>query len=432
MQLTEEQLAVMENGMKANAALRDEILPKMKKLDAFDEAKFAKAQDDIGTALQLGQDLRAEKAEREKLETKLADLAEKQKELEAAHNRPQLVMTKDDQQAEVNAKGKSLFKQFAQHDGSERITFDAFFKQAVTDEVEKKALSVNSDPNGGYLVTPEFGGIISTYIYESSPMRQLASVMTIGTDRMDYVTDNDQAGWGWVGETEVRPDTATPVLGEESILVNEMYAMPNITQKLIDDAVIDIEAWIAGKIAEVFARGESAAFISGNGVKKPLGLLTPAAGTNIALQQVRQVPLGAANGVTYNGLVALQNSIKEPYQKNAAFMFQRSTNQALFTMKDGQDRPIFNMTYDKQTGANGQLMGMPTYFAADMPAVAANSLAVAYGDFKKAYLILDRIGIRTQRDPFTNRPYVRFYTTKRVGGGIINYEAYAIGKIAAS
>ena len=276
---------------------------------------------------------------------------------------------------------------------------------------------------------PEFGGIIETYVYETSPLRRLASVTTIGTDTLEYVLDNDQAGWGWVGETSPRPDTATPQLGKLAITVGEMYAMPNISQKMLDDAFVDMEAWIAGKVAQVFARGEATAFISGNGINKPRGILTYPSGTNIASGQVQQVYSGNAAGFTYTGLVALQNALKEEYQRNAVFLIQRASNALLLGISDGQSRPIFNMNYDKNAGLEASIMGRPVYFAADMPTVAANAAAMAYGDFKQAYQIVDRTGITVLRDPYTNKPFIRFYTTKRVGGAVVNQEAYALGVI---
>ena len=428
-QLTDDQLSTMEAGMKAMTALQNDIAPKLAKLDAFDQKKFDDIQKDIATAMQATQDVKAEKAEREKLEAKMDAIEEKNKQLEAALNRPTLAVTPEQKAKELNTKGTALFNEFARADFDRETSFDTFAKAKPADEV--KALTVNSDPNGGYLTMPEFGGIVQTYVYESSPLRQLASVINVGTDSYELILDNDQAGWGWVGETQARPDTYTPQLGKMAIPVNEMYAMPNASQKMLDDAMIDIEAWLAGKVGEVFSRGEAAAFISGNGVNKPLGLLSYAAGTSVGSQQVQQVNLQNASNPTYLGLVALQNALKEPYQRNAVFLMQRASMANLLGIMDGQGRPIFNPVYDKNAGLEGYVMGKPIYFAADMPGVGSNALAVAYGDFKQAYQIVDRFGVRVLKDPYTNKPFVRFYTTKRVGGAVKNFEAYVIGKIAA-
>jgi HK97 family phage major capsid protein len=368
-----------------------------------------------------------------KFEDEIVTLLEKQKLLETAFNRPVNVMTGDEKAKDIRQKANKLFNEFARVNASdERTDLAKFAREYIKShegDLEIKALTVNSDPNGGFLTLPEFGGIIETYVYETSPLRRLASVISIGTDTLEYVTDNDQAGWGWVGETQARPDTYTPQVGKLAITVGEMYAMPNVSQKMLDDAYIDVEAWIAGKVAEVFGRGEATAFLSGNGINKPRGLLTYPAGTSVGQSQVQQVYSGNASGFTYLGLIALMNSLKEPYQNNAVFLTQRGSMAALLGLVDGQQRPIFNMMYDKNAGLENSILGKPVVFAADMPSVATNAVAMAYGDFKKAYQIVDRKGISVLRDPFTNKPFVRFYTTKRVGGAVVNYEAYALLQI---
>ena len=432
-QLTDDQVASFEKGMLAMESLKSEILPLKGKMDAFDAKKFDDIQKDIQAAMKASEDVKALEAKQADIEAKQALIEKKNEQLEAALNRPVIAVTPEQKQQELKAKGTKLFNDFARvHTDEREVSLQSFVKQTVTDEAELKALTVNSDPNGGYLTMPEFGGIISTYVYETSPLRQLASVITVGTDAYELVTDNDQAGWGWVGETQARPDTYTPVLGKLMIPVNEMYAMPNASQKMLDDAMIDVEAWLAGKVSQVFSRGEASAFISGNGVNKPLGILSYAAGTSVGNQQIRQVPSLSASTFTYGGLLALQNSLKEPYQANAVFLMQRASMVNLLTIADTQNRPIFNMNYDRNAAGEGFVMGKAVRFAADMPAVATNALAVAYGDFKQAYQIVDRMGVRVLRDPYTNKPFVRFYTTKRVGGAVVNYESFAIGKISVS
>lgn len=443
-ELTQDQIKTFEDGARAMEALKSEIAPLKGKLDAFDATKYDKIQETITQAMEAQQKADARtaaieaknkefEADREKLkqvEEKNASLEEKQKQLEAALNRPVTATTPEQKDKDIRLKAKKLFNDFARIKNAATQTDLAEYAQEYIkshpDDLELKALTVNSDPNGGYLTMPEFGGIIETYVYETSPLRRLASVIEIGTDTLEYVLDNDQAGWGWVGETQARPDTYTPQLGKLAITVGEMYAMPNVSQKMLEDAYVDVEAWIAGKVAEVFARGEATAFISGNGVNKPRGLLTYPAGNSVAASQVQQVYSGNASGFTYGGLLALQNSLKEDYQANAVFLTQRASNVALLSIADNQARPIFNLNYDKNAGLETTILGKPVIFAADMPAVATNAAALAYGDFKKAYQIVDRRGITVLRDPFTNKPFVRFYTTKRVGGAVVNYEAFAL------
>jgi HK97 family phage major capsid protein len=193
-----------------------------------------------------------------------------------------------------------------------------------------------------------------------------------------------------------------------------------------------VESWLAGKVADIFARKEATAFVSGDGIGKPRGLLTYAAGTDIGQEQIEQVVTGSASTFTYDGIVDLQNALKEPYQANAVFLYKRASNAALLKLKDGQQQPIFNMTYDKNAGLRPTLMGQPTFFANDMPTIGSNALAMAYGDIRAAYQIVDRIGIRVLRDPYSSKPYVIFYTTKRVGGAVVNPEAVKLAKIATS
>ena len=445
-EVTQEQITLFETGARAMEAIKNEYGPKLKKLDGFDQVKFDRQAEDVTKAMEEQQKLDARTAAIEakgkeieeanqKLATQNTVLEEKQKLLEAAINRPVSATTPEQKEKDIREKGNKLFNAFARVKNMANQTDFAEFAQEYIkqhpDDPELKALAVSSDPNGGYLTTPQFGGIIETYVYETSPMRRLASVIEISTDSLEYVLDNDQAGYTWVGEKSARLDTYTPQLGKLLITTGEMEAMPNVTQRMLDDSYIDIEAWVAGKVASAFSRGEATAFISGDGINKPRGILTYPSGTSIASGQVQQVYSGNASGFTYTGLVALQNALKENYQANACFLIQRASNALLLGITDGQGRPIFNMDYTRNAGVEATIFGRPVYFAADMPAVATNAAAMAYGDFKQAYQIVDRKGITILRDPYTNKPFIRFYTTKRVGGAAVNFEAYALGVIHA-
>jgi HK97 family phage major capsid protein len=401
------------------------------KLDAFDLGKINKMAEDIGKAAEESQKAAAfRKAQEDQAKSFEAKLTA----LETVLSRPGFgAQSSQEKEAEQKAKGTKLFNDFARMRSENREGFDEFARKALSNETEIKALSVNSDPNGGYLTTPTMGGIIQTKIYESSPMRDLADSVTIGSDTYEVLLDNDQASAGWVGETSsVRANTGTgnPTVGKLAIQVNEMVAQPSASQKLLDDATVDVEAWLGGKVADLFARTEATAFVSGNGVMKPKGILSYTAGTDITQQQIQQIVTGSNSTFQYSGLVNLQTSLKEPYQANATFLTQRASIANLMMIVDGQARPIFNTMFDKNVGMETTIMGRPLRFAADMPTVATNALALAYGDFKKAYLIVDRIGIRVLRDPYSSKPYILFYTTKRTGGGVINFEAMALQKIS--
>ena len=296
------------------------------------------------------------------------------------------------------------------------------------EELQRKALSVNSDPNGGYLVTPQMSSVILSTIKESSPMRALASVQTIGTDSLDYMVDDGDFSSSWTGETSTRNDTDNSTLGKKTIETHELFAQPKATQRLIDDSAINIEQWIAEKVADKFARVEATAFITGNGTNKPKGILAYANGTG--LDKIEQINAGDASLITSDGLIKLFYALKDEYARNATFLMNRLTVQAVRLLKETTTGNYLWMP-GLAAGAPDTILGRPVQQAADMPTVASNALAVAFGDFRRGYTIVDRDGIRTLRDPFTSKPFVKFYTTKRVGGEVVNGEAIKLLKIAA-
>jgi HK97 family phage major capsid protein len=311
----------------------------------------------------------------------------------------------------------------------------AEYKQAMIsylrkgdEELLKKALSVNSDPDGGYTVTPTMSNQIIKSLLEISPMRQLASVETISTDAYEFLLDGGTFSGGWAGEAETRNNTDNSQFGKGRIDVHEIYAQPTATQKLIDDSAVDIEAWTSAKVSEYFSKTENTAFISGNGVGQPRGILSYASGTTFG-SQIEQVNSGNSSALTADGLISLFYALKSVYAPNASFLMSRSSIKAVRLLKDGQNNYLWQPSY--QAGRPDTLLGAPVLEATDMPTVAANALAVAFGDFRQAYKIIDRVGIRILRDPFTSKPFVKFYTTKRVGGAVVNTEALKIQKVAS-
>lgn len=295
--------------------------------------------------------------------------------------------------------------------------------------LQTKALSVTGDgTDGGFLVTDEMSEQIVRMIRESSPMRQLASVETISSDSLDIIEDASEMTASWIAETGARNETNTATIGKHSILVHELYAQPKATQKLVDDSSVNIEQWVAEKVAEKFGRLESTAFISGDGNGKPKGILSYAAGTNWG--QVEQINSGTAGVVTETGLIKLFYALKDQHARRASFLMHRSVVQAVRLLKSPtSDQYLWQPGI--AVGAPETLLGIHVHHAADMPTAAANALAVAVGDFKAAYLIVDRVGIRILRDPFTDKPFIKFYTTKRVGGEVVNYDAVKLLKLAA-
>lgn len=298
---------------------------------------------------------------------------------------------------------------------------------AGLEQISTKALSVGSDADGGYLVTPHMSQTIVKSVFETSPLRQIASVETISSDALELIDDHDQASAGWTSETGSITETSTPQIAKRNIPTHELYAQPKATQKLVDDAAIDIEAWLSDKIADIFARKENTAFIAGDGVGQPRGILTYAAGTS--WNQIEQVNSGSSGAVTADGVINLFYALKDAYSRNATFLMNRTTVQAVRLLKEATTNQYLWQP-GLAAGAPDTLMGVPVMMASDMPIAAANSLSIAVGDFRAAYQIVDRLGVRILRDPFTEKPFVKFYATKRTGGDVINFEALKLMKLA--
>lgn len=317
------------------------------------------------------------------------------------------------------------------HVSEHKAAFCGYLRKGVDSNLstlETKALSVGSDADGGYLVTSHMSDRIVKTVFETSAMRKIAAVETISTDALEVIQDNDEAAVGWTTETGAVSDSDTPQIAKKVIDVHELYAQPKATQKLIDDASIDIELWLADKLADAFSRKENTAFISGDGSGKPKGILSYAAGT--AWGEIEQINSGSAGAITADGLVNLFFALKEEYAARATFLMNRAAVKQARLLKEATTNQYLWQP-GLAAGAPDTLMGVPVMQAADMPVPAANSLSVAVGDFSRAYQIVDRTGIRVLRDPFTDKPFVKFYSTKRVGGDVVNFEAIKLLKLAA-
>lgn len=311
----------------------------------------------------------------------------------------------------------------------------AFFKVAAgvsLDDLstdERKAMSAGSDPDGGYMLPQATQGRTLSKIYEQSIMRQLAEVQTISGNDVEGLLDNDEASAGWVSELGTRSDTATPTVGKWRIEAHEMYAMPKASQRILDDAATNVEEWLSGKVANKLARVEGAAFWTGTGVGQPRGLAaydTAATGDGSRAWGTFEHVVTGANGAfhttQFDPVVSLVGALKDQYLGNANFVMRRSVRTAARLLKESTtNRYLWEP--GMQVGAPERLMGYPVRVDEYMPALATGSLSLAFGDFKQAYLIVDRMGMRTLRDPYTAKPYVVFYTTKRTGGGAQNTEA---------
>lgn len=342
--------------------------------------------------------------------------------------------------AKLGGGGDDLDPAKAEH----KAGFEKFFRKgadAGLRDLEVKAkLTTQSDPDGGYLVPEETSATIDRVLGLISVMRQLATVMPVGTDTYKKLVSMGGAGAGWVGEEEARPETGTPTLRELVFNVMEMYANPATTQKMLDDGIIDIGAWLADEVQITFAEMEGAAFIAGSGVKRPRGLLTydTVANASWSWGKLGYVISGAAAAFATpsttvspaDAFIDLYYALKQGYRANASWLMSDAVMSSVRKFKDAEG----NFIWAPPTAAAevATILGKPVYNDDNMPAVGADAFPVAFGDFKRGYLITDRLGIRVLRDPYTNKPNVHFYTTKRVGGGVSNFEAIKLMKIASS
>lgn len=320
--------------------------------------------------------------------------------------------------------------------------FSAYFRSGaesgLRDLEVKAAATSDNDPNGGYLVDKQTEQTIDRVLGTVSAIRSIASVLTISASVYRKLVNQGGAGGGWVGEKQSRSETGAPTLAALEFPAMEVYANPAATQTLLDDARVDISAWLADEVSTTFAEMEGVAFYSGNGVNKPKGLssYTMIADANYAWGKVGFVTSGVASALadsSNSGHPALTNlvyAIKQGYRNNAQFLMNRKTAAAVRKLASLGDEKLPLWQPSMQLGQPATLMGYPVVDDDNVEDVGANAFPIWFGDFKRAYLIVDRAGIRVLRDPFTNKPFVHFYTTKRVGGGIQNFEAVKAMKIS--
>ena len=295
-------------------------------------------------------------------------------------------------------------------------------------------LKKSDDSNGGYLVPKEWDRTITDRLRAVSPLRKLFKVQPTSKPKFSRLYNMHGAGSGWVGEEADRAKTNTHTFKSLDFETGEIYANPAATQQMLGDAEINLEAFLADEVKTEFSVSESQAFISGDGQNgKPNGLLTYAEGGTNATKHpfgaIKVVKSGNAASVTADSIIDLVYSLPAEFSQGACFMMNRKTLAAVRKLKDGQGNYLWQPSYQQDQPST--LCGYPVYEVADMPDVAANALCIAFGDFKRAYMILDRKGVSILRDPYTNKPFVQFYTTKRVGGGVDNPEACVLLKVAA-
>jgi len=306
------------------------------------------------------------------------------------------------------------------------------------------ALTTGSDPGGGYFLEPDQNGRLVQRIHETSPIRQLASVVQTGSvDALEGIADiNEPAAGGWVGETDDRGETDTQDVGAYRIPLHEQWANPRVTQKMLDDGTFDVESWLVESIRRKLARGENTAFVTGNGVSKPRGFVDYGAAAVTTDDDTRDwgvlqyVPTGASGAFASSDPAdVLQTTVfklKAEFLANASWVMNRATMAEVAKLKDGQGNYLL-AAGDVRNRTPFQILGFPVVLAEDMPKIAADSFSIAFGDFRAGYQIVDHArGVAVLRDPFTKKGFVKFYTTRRVGADVVDFDAIKLIKFAAS
>ena len=320
-----------------------------------------------------------------------------------------------------------------------KSAFETYVRQGETTSLralETKALSAGSNADGGYLVPVELEHEIGQRLAAISPIRAISSVREISGNvyKKPFMTAGPATGW--VGETDSRSQTTSPTLDALSFPAMELYAMPAATATLLDDSAVNIDEWIASEVELTFAVQEGAAFVNGDGTNKPTGFLASdtVANASWVWGKLGYVASGAAGAFPASNpsdvLVDTIYALKAGYRQNGTFVMNRKTQGSIRKFKDTGGGYLWQPP--AQAGGRASLMTFPLVEAEEMPDIAANSLSIAFGDFKRGYLIVDRRGVNVLRDPYSAKPYVLFYTTKRVGGGVQDFDAIKLLKFAVS
>ncbi|MBD3764743.1 MAG: phage major capsid protein [Rhodobacterales bacterium] len=302
--------------------------------------------------------------------------------------------------------------------------------------LEGKGLNTAVAAEGGYLVDPQTAETIRSSLGSTASIRAIANVVQVEATSFDVLIDHGDIGSGWATESGTITETSTPVIERISIPLHELSAMPKASQRLLDDSAFDIEGWLAGRIADKFARAEAAAFVGGDGIDKPMGFLThpKVAEATWTWGSLGYVATGAAGDFAStnaaDAVVDLVYALDATYRANATFVMNSKTAGAVRKMKDADGR--FLWSDGLAAGEPARLMGYPVLVAEDMPDIAADAYAIAFGDFKSGYTVAERPDLRVLRDPFSAKPHVLFYATKRVGGDVSDFAAIKLLKFALS
>jgi HK97 family phage major capsid protein len=317
-----------------------------------------------------------------------------------------------------------------------KAAFEGYVRTGREVGLEIKAGLSSAPTSGGYIVPAETERAIERRLMTVSPMREIATVRTVASGVFKKPVSTAGIASGWVAETAARPETDPATLALLEFPAADLYANPAATQALLDDALVDLDEWLAGEVEDAFAAQETTAFVTGDGVNKPKGFLgySIVADASHAWGDIGYVASGAAGAFTASNptdrLIDLIYAPKAQYRPNGRFVMNRKTVSAVRKFKDADGNYIWSPA--TRAGETASLLGYPVTEIETMPDIAANSFAIAFGDFQRGYLIVDRAGVRVLRDPYSAKPYVLFYTTKRVGGGVQNFDALKVMKFSVS
>ena len=367
----------------------------------------------------------------------MSDLNEFQSDLQQKHQKQEERLNMLERK--TLSTGRPALAMAAETDAPHQKAFNAYLRSGDDDAlrgldaIEGKAMSTAVAGDGGYLVDPQTSETIQSVLKSTSSIRGVANVVNVEATSFDVLVDHSDVDSGWVSETGSVAEGATPTIDRISIPLYELSALPKASQRLLDDSAFDVETWLAGRIADKFARSEAAAFVNGDGTDKPTGFLTKTTVDNDswAWGNLGYVPTGAS-GDLGNGdaIIDLVYALGADYRANGTFVMNSKTAGVVRKLKDADGR--FLWSDGLAAGEPARLLGYPVVIAEDMPDIAADSFAIAFGDFQKGYTIAERPDMRILRDPFSAKPHVLFYATKRVGGDVSDYAAIKLLKFGTA
>ncbi|MDF1727202.1 MAG: phage major capsid protein [Sulfitobacter sp.] len=315
--------------------------------------------------------------------------------------------------------------------------FNAYLRNGDDDglrglEMESKSLSSAINSDGGYLGDPQTSERVQSVLKATASIRAIASVVRVEATSYDVLVDHTDVGAGWATESGAQAETDTPQIDRITIPLHELSALPKASQRLLDDSAFDVEGWLAGRIADKFARAEAGAFINGDGIDKPKGFLTHSVVANGGWSwgNLGYVATGVAGDLDADDIIELVYSLGAQYRANGAFVMNSKTAGRVRKLKDNDGR--FMWSDGLAAGEPAQLMGYPVLVAEDMPDAATDSFSIAFGDFAAGYTVAERPDLRILRDPFSAKPHVLFYATKRVGGDVSDFAAIKLLKFGAA